>query len=726
MSIDDIEIVSTEEPPAPCRHTAVQCLVAIARHHQLELDFDQLVHGHDLKAEPTGPQLAAIAEAHGLVAKSRRLAFADLVGLGEAFPVLLLLNNGNAVIVSGVIAGEGEPRLAILDPLAAAAGIIAIDRAQFEEASSGEAVLMKRSFSLADPDQRFGLRWFIPEVLRQKGLFGDIALIAMVLNVLALAVPIFFQIVIDKVLVHHSLSTLYVIGAGVLLALTFDAVLGYLRGYVMLHATTKIDIRLATRTFSHLLSLPSSFFERNTAGVLTKHMQQASTAREFLTGRLFMTLLDASVLVVFIPVLSYYSVPLTAIVLGFSLAICCVVAALIIPYRARLQQLYRAEGTRQALLVESIHGMQTIKALGLEARQRREWDGRAAHAIERHLEVAKISILARQISSLLEKLMMVAVVAGGVFAVFHQEMTVGALVAFQMLAGRVSGPLVALVGLVHEYQEAALSVRMLGEVMNAPAERNLGKGLRAKLRGEISLSDVRFQYPGATAPALDGISVSIPPGSFIGIVGPSGSGKTTLTRLIQTLHPVQNGIIRFDGVDVREMDLVDLRRQIGVVLQDAFLFRGSVRDNIAVTRPDASFAEIIAAARQAGAEEFIEQLPQGYNTLLEEGAVNLSGGQKQRLSIARALLRDPPILILDEATSSLDPDSEAMVVANLERDAHRRTTLAISHRLTTIRNADRILVLDRGRLVGNGPHAELIATCAVYRQLWQQQTSRAA
>lgn len=726
-AIEDIEVVADEPKAAPVRHTAVQCLVAVARHHRIELDFEQLLHSHDLSAEPDARRLAAIAEAHGLVARVRRLRWEQLLGLGEVFPIILMLRNGNSVIVSGVADDEGgEPQLTVLDPLAAQAGIVVIDRAQFEAASDGEAVLVKRSFSLADPDQRFGLRWFIPEILRQKSLFGDIALIAMVLNVLALAVPIFFQIVIDKVLVHRSLPTLYVIGAGVLLALAFEAVLGYLRGYVMLHATTKIDIRLATRTFAHLVSLPSLFFERNAAGVLTKHMQQASTAREFLTGRLFLTLLDASVLVVFIPVLAYYSLPLTGVVLGFSLAICAVVAALIVPYSARLQQLYRAEGARQALLVESIHGMQTIKALGLEARQRREWDGRAAHAVERHMEVAKISIAARQISGLLEKLMMVSVVAGGVFAVFHQDMTVGSLVAFQMLAGRVSGPLVQLVALVHEYQEAALSVRMLGEVMNAPAERNLGKGLRTRLKGAIDIADLRFQYPGATRPALDGISLSIPAGSFVGIVGPSGSGKTTLTRLIQTLHPVQNGVIRFDGVDVRELDLVDLRRQIGVVLQDAFLFRGTVRDNIAVTRPDAGLADIVEAARSAGAEEFIEQLPQGYETLLEEGAVNLSGGQKQRLAIARALLRDPAVLILDEATSALDPESEAVVVASLERFARRRTTLAISHRLTTIRNADRILVLDKGQLVGNGSHAELLRSCAVYQRLWQQQTSRAA
>ncbi|MBS7533755.1 peptidase domain-containing ABC transporter [Ancylobacter sonchi] len=709
-----------------CRHTALQCLAAVARHHGLDLDVERLVHDTALTSEPDAEHLAAIAAAQGLTARAIRLDWDTLIGLGAAFPAIALLDNGNAVILSGRMDEGEEVRLAIVDPLAPQAGAIAIDRARFTAACSGTAVLLKRRFSLGDPDQPFGLRWFIPEILRQRGLFGEIGLMALVLNALALAVPIFFQLVIDKVLVHHAISTLYVIGAGVLIALVFEAVLGYLRSYFLLYATTRIDVRLTTRTFGHLLSLPSMFFEASTAGVLVKHMQQASVVREFLTGRLFMTLLDASVLIVFIPTLAFYSLKLTAIVIGFSLAICAVIGLLIVPYRRRLQQLYRAEGSRQALLVETIHGMPTIKALGLEARQRRQWDGEAAHAIERHFEVGKIAMTARQISALLERLMMVAVVWGGVESVFAGTMSVGALVAFQMLAGRVSGPLVALVGLLNEYQEAALSVRMLGEVMNQPAERNLGRGLRTKLRGEITLTDVRFQYPRAVATALDGVSLTIPAGAFVGIVGPSGSGKTTLTRLIQTLLPVQSGIVRFDGADVREMDLADIRRQMGVVLQDAFLFRGSVRDNIAATRPGASLAEIMEAARQAGAQDFIELLPQGFDTLLEEGATNLSGGQKQRLAIARALLRDPPILILDEATSALDPESEAVVVANLERFARQRTTIAISHRLTTIRSADLIVVLDRGRVVGHGPHEALLRDCPLYRQLWGQQTSRAA
>jgi ATP-binding cassette, subfamily B, bacterial HlyB/CyaB len=293
-----------------------------------------------------------------------------------------------------------------------------------------------------------------------------------------------------------------------------------------------------------------------------------------------------------------------------------------------------------------------------------------------------------------------------------------------MLAGRVSGPLVQLVALVHEYQETVLSVRMLGEIMNAPPEPNSAGGLKPDLSGRLDFSDVTFRYPDVGEPALNDISVALHAGQFIGVVGRSGSGKTTFSRLIQGLYPVQTGLIRLDGHDIREIDLTHLRRSIGVVPQDAFLFRGSVRENIAVTRPEASLAEIVEAARLAGAEEFIQRLPRGYDTPLVEGAVNLSGGQKQRLSIARALLRKPLILILDEATSALDPDSEAVVQSSLRHIARGRTTIVISHRLTTIRDADTILVFERGRIIDAGSHDDLVKRCAIYRQLWMRQTRR--
>jgi subfamily B ATP-binding cassette protein HlyB/CyaB len=306
-------------------------------------------------------------------------------------------------------------------------------------------------------------------------------------------------------------------------------------------------------------------------------------------------------------------------------------------------------------------------------------------------------------------------------------MTVGALVAFNMLAGRVSGPLVQIVTMVHEYQEIALAVQMLGEVMNQKPERDDARpGLRPELTGRIEFENVTFRYSAEGDPALEGVSFAIPAGSIFGIVGRSGSGKTTLTRLIQGLYPIQQGLLRIDGFDARELDLVHLRAGIGVVLQDNFLFHGSVRDNIACVKPNASFEEVARAARMAGADEFIERLPRGYDTILEENAENLSGGQKQRLAIARALITDPRLLIFDEATSALDPESEAIIRENLRKIAFGRTVIIVSHRLSMLANAEAILVLDRGRIAGIDRHEQLLARCATYRQLWQQQTRQVA
>jgi ATP-binding cassette subfamily B protein len=312
----------------------------------------------------------------------------------------------------------------------------------------------------------------------------------------------------------------------------------------------------------------------------------------------------------------------------------------------------------------------------------------------------------------------------GAQEVFDKTLTVGALIGFQMISGRVIAPLIAIVALVNEYQDTVMAVKMMGDVMNRPSEgRASAGGLRPELAGEISFEDVTFRYPGSTAAALDKTSLTIASGSVVGIVGRSGSGKTTLTKIIQGLYTVQEGVVRFDRTDAREIELAHLRRQIGVVLQESFLFRGTVRDNIAAGKQDASFEEIVAAAEASGAAEFIEKLPQGYNTFLEESATNLSGGQKQRLSIARTLLTKPRILVLDEAASALDPESEAIFIRNLSRIAVGRTVVMISHRLSTLVNANAILVMQQGKLVDSGKHAELLTRCETYQTLWNQQTS---
>jgi ATP-binding cassette subfamily B protein len=642
--------------------------------------------------------------------------------MGQVWPASLPPRSSDAVILSGLRELDHRQEIVVRDPLTPQKGFQFWDRAKAEENWDGWIVLIKRPFALSDPHQPFSLKWFVPQFLRERRAFLDVICAAVTMQVLALATPLFLQIVIDRVVTHKVQATLIVLLIGVCIAIAFDTMLTFIRSYVLLHLTSKIDLRLTSQIFTKLLSLPMDFFERNLAGVLTKHVQQDQKIREFLTGRLLLTLLDSSALLVFIPVLSFYSVPLTIVV-----AICAAILAGIIlvlakPFRRRLNDLYRAEADRQALLVESIHGISTVKSLGLEPMQSRHWDNRAAEVIDRRIHVGTISAYARAASAGIEKLMLVAVISVGVTLILDGALSVGALVAFQILASRVTSPLVAIAGLINEFQEVAISVLMLGNVMNTMSEPGFGRGLRSPIKGSVSFEDVTFSYGNTSVPALDRVSFSIEVGKVVGVVGRSGSGKSTLVRLVQGLYPTQRGLIRIDGHEVRELDKIHLRSQIGVVLQDSFLFRGTVRENIGTGMPGASFEDIVWAARQAGAEEFIERMPEGYDTNLDEGGVNLSGGQKQRLAIARALLRRPRIMIFDEATSALDPESEVIIQDNLARIVEGRTAIIVSHRLSSLRDCDSIIVLDRGQIVGHGPHDTLVSTCNTYRQLWDKQS----
>jgi ATP-binding cassette subfamily B protein len=706
-------------------HTAVQCLTAIAQHHGLPVNPERIIHDYALgDAEPPPLQIIRMASEIGLKAKEYDFTWTKLLEQDGIFPIMAFKKDGTMMIVVGVRTEEDIQQVAILDPAGNMAELAMLDQAAFGAIWNGKVILLKRDHSIKDPNQPFSLRWFIPEILKQKNAFRDVIGAALAMHVLALASPLFFQVVIDKVLVHQSSSTLAVLSIGVVMALIFDTIFNYTRQLLLLAATNKIDMNLTRRVFAKLLSLPIDYFETTSAGIVTRHMQQLEGIRNFLTGRLFFTALDSTALLIFLPLLFFYSFKLALIVLAFTLMITGIITFLLPTYRIRLNALYAAEAARQSVMVETVHGMRTVKSLAIEPGQRRNWDQLSATSIAHHFNVSKLAITGNAATEILGKLLPVIIIVIGAEGVFDNTMTIGVLIAFQMISGRVIGPLIAIVGLINEYQQTAMSVNMLGTVMNRAPEGRLGAGgLRPQLRGVITFEDVTFRYPKATIAALDKMSFTIDAGKVIGIVGRSGSGKTTLTKLIQGLYPVEEGIIRFDGVDAREIDLAHLRKQVGVVLQDNFLFRGTVRENIAKTKPDATFAEIVAAAQVAGADEFIERLPQGYDTFLEENGSNLSGGQKQRLSIARSILSNPPILILDEAASALDPESEAIFINNLSKIAVGRTVIMVSHRLSTLVNAHTILVMQHGCLSDSGKHEELLQRCEVYQHLWGQQTS---
>ncbi|WP_137127997.1 peptidase domain-containing ABC transporter [Roseomonas sp. HF4] len=701
--------------------TALRCLFLVATHHGLQ------VAPEDLPAAQGSDLLPAMLAAMGrLGLKAQAVAgcgWDKAERLGTAYPALAVRRDGSWVILVHVMPGpDGEPAAAVLDPAEEAAGVRLVPRARFLAEWSGTLVLCRRR-TPGGADRPFGFGWFLPELARHRRFFAGVAVAAVLSNLIAFAIPLLFQVLIDKVVAHHAWQTLTVVVVVFVVLALFDGFFLYARQRLMLLASNKVDARLGQRTFAHLLSLPLSFFETHAAGVLVRHMQQTEKLRHFLTGRLFQVLLDAALLPVLLLLLALFSGVLTLVVLGFSAAIAAVIGAMVPAFRARLNALYAAEGARQAHLVETLHNMRAVKSLVLEPVRSRAWDGQVAQAVRAHAEVGRIAAAGAVATSVLERLMQIAVLGLGATLVFDGALTVGALVAFTMLSGRVTGPLVQIVALITEYQEAALSMRMLGTVMNAQPEARAGARLaRPPVTGALRFDGVTFAYPGAAVPALDRVSFTVEEGQVIGVVGRSGSGKTTVTRLIQGIHAPQDGRIRFGAADIRTIELDHLRRHIGVVLQENLLFRGTLRENIAATRPDAPLAEVLEAARLAGATEFIERLPRAFDTMVEESGTNLSGGQRQRIAIARALLTRPPLLILDEATSALDPDSEAIIQANLADIARGRTMIVVSHRLSSLVTADSILVLEQGRVADFAPHAALLGRCEVYRHLWHQQT----
>jgi ATP-binding cassette subfamily B protein len=706
----------------PPHHTALRCAFLLSVHHGCGLEPLHLAAGN--AGDILGSTVDVLKSAGLAVKVKQNCDWPALEKSTHELPFVAIRSTGHWVVVVRIVTlGDGAQALVILDPETEQSGPSLILRNQFLTEWSGCLIMCRRANVQAGPGQPFGFRWFLPEFAKHKKYFRNVAIAALMANIVSFATPLLLHVVIDKAVPYQAYNTLYFILFVFAVATAFEAIFNFTRQYLMLFATNKIDAQLASKTYSHLLGLPLPFFERTPSGIVARNMQQTEKVRNFLTGRLFQTALDAAFLPVLIALLLIYSVKLTAVVFAFSMAIAGVIGFLIPAFRYHLDQLYRAEGARQAHLVETMQGMRTIKSLSAEDVQQRSWDTKVLVSVRKHAAVGRIAAISNVTTTALEKLMQAVVIGLGAVTVFDGGMTIGALVAFTMISGRVSGPLVQMVTLVNEYQETALSIKMLGTIMNHPRELDRRPhALRPVLTGQVEFDRVTFRYPGAAAPALDNLSFQILEGQFIGIVGRSGSGKTTITRLIQGIHGIDQGFIRFDGVDMRHIDLRHLRRSMGVVLQESFLFRGTIAENIKAAKPDSRSEDIMTAARLAGADEFIERLPEGYNTFLEEGAANLSGGQRQRLSIARALITKPRLLIFDEATSALDPESEAIVQRNLTEIAKGRTILMVSHRLSSLVDADAILVLEHGRVLDFAQHEQLLDRCAPYAAMWAQQT----
>jgi len=683
--------------------TGLACLVTMARYYELAADEKQLSHQFAVPGENfTDQELLLAGKSMGLKVRSIKRDVSKLPQVH--LPAIAKHVDGHYFI----IAKMADDKVLIQDPLEKQPQTLPIE--MLEQAWSGDLLLITQRSNILSENQKFGFKWFIPAIIKHKKLLSEVLLASCFLQIFALITPLFFQVVMDKVLVHKGFTTLDVLTFGIVVVIIFEVILGGLRTYLFSHTTNRIDVALGAKLFKHLMSLPLSYFESRRVGDSVARVRELENIRNFITGSALTLVIDVSFSFIFIAVMYYYSPTLTYIVLG---AVPCYIllSIWVTPIlRSRLNDKFARGAENQAFLVESISGMETIKSQAVEPQMQRNWDKQLAGYVGSSFKSTNLSNISSQIASLISKIVTVLIIWKGAHLVIGGELTVGQLVAFNMLAGRVSGPVLKIVQLWQDFQQTGISIERLGDILNTKGEPgyNPNRSTLPDLQGNVSFENVSFRYQADNPQVLNNINLQVPAGEVIGIVGRSGSGKSTLTKLLQRLYVPGTGRVLVDGVDLGMVDTSWLRQNVGVVLQENFLFNRSVRDNIALANPGLPMESIIQAAKYAGAHEFILQLNEGYDTKIEEQGSNLSGGQKQRLAIARALVTNPKILIFDEATSALDYESEHIIQQNMQSICKGRTVFIIAHRLTAVQNANRIIVMDKGEIVEQGKHNDLI------------------
>lgn len=705
---------------------ALQAVCTLARLHHLAAEPNALRHelGLGEHAAVSRQDLLVAAKHVGLKAKisrssPERLTMAPL-------PALALMRDGHTVVLAQC---DGQ-RVLFMDPAAttgdgqqaARPTIEPLER--FASEWTGELVLVTSRASLTGALSKFDFSWFVPSIVKHRKLLGEVLLVSLFLQLFALVSPLFFQVVMDKVLVHKGATTLDVIVIGLVIIMLFESALTVLRSYVFSHTTSRIDVELGARLFRHLLNLPLSYFQARRVGDSVARVRELENIRQFLTGNALTLVLDVLFSVIFIAVMLAYSVSLTLIVLA-SLPLYLLLSLTIVPIlRGRLNEKFARSAENQSLLVETVTGIQTVKASALEPQMARRWDEQLAAYVSASFKTQSLAQYGHEGINLIGKCVNAATLWWGAHLVMAGELSLGMFVAFNMFAGRVAQPIMRMAQMWTDFQQTGLSMERLGDILNTRTElppRSVSP--LPRIQGCVTLDKIIFRYRADAAPVLQGVSLDVQPGEVIGIVGRSGSGKSTLTKLIQRLYVPESGRVLVDGHDISMIDAAQLRRQVGVVLQENMLFNRSVRENIAISDPAAPLEAVIQAASLAGAHEFITELPQGYDTVVGEQGSSLSGGQRQRIAIARALFSQPRILIFDEATSALDYESEAIIQHNMRAICQGRTVFIIAHRLSAVRHANRIIAMDKGHIVEMGNHETLLADPkGLYAHLWRMQS----
>ena len=693
---------TTIDEPSAVQDCGLSGLVLLAQFHGLAADREQIKHqfaGDDGSLDESALLLAA--KHLGLKAKiigqpAGRLNLVALPALALAADgthFLIAKVDGDKVLIQDF--NENRPRVLGPDELLAR--------------YAGRLLVVTSRATLAGELRKFDFSWFIPSVVKHRRLLGEVFVVSFFLQLFALITPLFYQVVMDKVLVHRGLTTLDVIAVGLFSVIAFDVVLTGLRTYVFAHTTSRIDVELGAKLFRHVLALPLAYFEARRVGDTIARVRELENIRNFLTGQALTSVLDLLFTGVFLAVMYYYS-PMLTLVVALSLPAYALWSASLTPIlRARLDEKFARGADNQSFLVETISGIGTIKATAVDPRMTRQWDNQLAGYVDASFRVTRLATIGQQGIQFVQKLVSVAILWFGARMVIDGELSVGQLIAFNMLAGQVATPIVRLAQLWQDFQQVGISVRRLGDILNTRTEQPQSRIALPPIRGQVTFENVVFRYRPDTAEVLAGITLDVKPGEVIGIVGRSGSGKSTLTKLVQRLYVPERGRVLIDGQDLALADPAWLRRQLGVVLQENFLFNRSVRENIALADPGMPLERVMQAARMAGAHDFILELPEGYDTIVGEHGASLSGGQRQRIAIARALVTNPRILILDEATSALDYESEHAVMRNMRAICQGRTVMIIAHRLSTVRHANRIVVVEKGKIVEIGGHDELLA-----------------
>jgi len=703
-------VLVTARPENFAADPGLGALVLIARVHGIAADAAQLHHAAALKNDRFEEgDLIRAGRSLGLKVRAVTVTEDRLPNL--PMPALLLDNNGEHC----VLAGCDRSRALILECGATAPTVST--PAEAVSRSSGRILLFASRASLSGDLARFDFSWFIPAVVKYRRLLLEVLAVSLILQAFGLVSPLMFQVVMDKVLVNRAYSTLNIVSLALLASAIFEVLLTGLRNYVFAHTTNRIDVELGAKLFRHLVTLPLAYFEARRVGDTVARVRELENIRNFLTGQALTAAIDLVFSIVFLGVMCLYSVWLTLIV-AISLPVYAGISMLLNPIlRERLNQKFGRGADNQSFLVEAISGVQTVKAMALEPQFTRRWDNQLAAYVTASFRVNALSNVGQQLIQLVGKLVTVATLFLGAKLVIDGRLTVGELVAFNMMSQRVAAPVLRLAQLWQDFQQIGISMMRLGDILNSRTELPQSRQAMPAIRGDVQFSDIRFRYRPDGQPVLNGVSLVIRAGELIGIVGRSGSGKSTLTKLLQRLYVPEHGRITIDGHDLALADPAWLRRQIGVVLQENFLFNRSIRDNIAATDPGASLDTVIQAAKLAGAHEFISEFPEGYDTTVGEHGSTLSGGQRQRIAIARALLTNPRILIFDEATSALDFETERVIQNNMQAICRGRTVIVIAHRLSAVRHAHRIVAMDKGLIVEHGSHDELMTVGGYYAHL---------